>query len=122
MCTGVGGEDLQLCHIVSKGARPDLRDYPWNWLRMNHYEHLEIQHKKGFEELLTLYPHLGPRVKNAFIQGKQPMPLDVIKGLSKIGLLDEGYGEMYEQQKEKDLASQALEAQEDTIPEEEGLF
>ena len=55
------------------------------------HEHIEIQHKKGFEELLTLFPHLGPRVKNAFVQGKQPMPLDVQKGLAKIGLLDEGF-------------------------------
>lgn len=111
MCTGIGGEDLQVCHIVSKGAREDLRDYPWNWLRMNHYEHLEIQHKKGWEELLSLYPHLGPRVKNAFIKGKQPMPLDVIKGLSKIGLLDDNFGTAYAYSKENNsLAEEALSA------------
>lgn len=86
MCTGIGGEDIELCHIVTKGARPDLRDLPWNWLAMSRFEHREIQHKQGWETLLQLYPHLGPRVKNAFIQGHQLIPIDVQKGLEAIGL------------------------------------
>lgn len=59
-------ENLEIAHIVSKGAAPQYRNLCWNFLRLTHYEHIEIQHRKGWEELLNIYPHLIPRVKRAY--------------------------------------------------------
>lgn len=59
-------EGLEIAHIVTKAAAPQFRDCCWNFLRLTHYEHIEIQHRKGWHELLSIYPHLIPRVKRAY--------------------------------------------------------
>jgi hypothetical protein len=76
MASGVGGEDLQITHIVSKGSHPEFRDCTWNWLRLTAYEHINIQHAKGWNEFLSMFPHLKPRVKSAFDKAKERYPFD----------------------------------------------
>ena len=53
MASGVA-DSLEIAHIVSKDKRADLRDCVWNFLRLTHYEHIEIQHKKGWNEFLSI--------------------------------------------------------------------
>ena len=79
MASGVGGEDLQIAHIISKGAHPEYRDCTWNWLRLTHYEHIEIQHKKGWKEFLSMFPHLIPRVKTAYDKVGELYPFTMIE-------------------------------------------
>ena len=68
---------LETCHIITKSKRPDLRDCVWNLLRMTHYEHIEIQHRHGWERLLSIYPHLIPRVKAAYDRAGELYPFTV---------------------------------------------
>lgn len=77
MASGVNDGTLELCHIISKNHRPDLRNCVWNFLRMTHYEHIEIQHRKGWGELLSIYPHLIPRVKAAYDKAGELYPYTV---------------------------------------------
>lgn len=77
MASGVMSEDLQVCHIISRNHRPDLTQCVWNLLRMTSYEHLEIQHRKGWGELLAIYPHLIPRVKAAYDRAGELYPFDI---------------------------------------------
>jgi len=64
-------ENLEIAHIVSKGTSPQFRDCCWNFMLLTHEEHIEIQHKKGWSELLAIYPHLKGRYDRAFaIAGK----------------------------------------------------
>lgn len=59
-------ENLEIAHIVSKGTAPQYRDCCWNFLRLTHYEHIEIQHgKDGWTTLLKIYPWLRKRVRRA---------------------------------------------------------
>lgn len=73
MASGVGG-DLEIAHIISKGAREDLRDCVWNFLRLTHEEHIGIQHQKGWQAFLEMFPHLKPRVKKAYDLAGEPYP------------------------------------------------
>lgn len=70
-------ESLEVCHIITKSKRPDLKDCVWNLLRMTHYEHIEIQHRHGWERLLSIYPHLIPRVKAAYDRAGELYPFTV---------------------------------------------
>lgn len=101
--SGISDETLQLHHIISRGARKDLIDKPFNWIMLTDFEHNRVYHDKGWDYFLSIYPNCALRIKNAFEQGKHPMPFDLQKALIKLGLLD------------------SLQ-EEDTIPEEEGLF
>ena len=76
MASGVA-DSLEIAHIVSKDKRADLRDCVWNFLRLTHYEHIEIQHKKGWNEFLSIYPHLIPRVNNAYDMSHELYPFDL---------------------------------------------
>lgn len=88
--SGVVTEDLQLAHILSRGAHEKFRDCPWNWLMLTDYEHNRIQHAKGgWQKLLELYPHLAPRVKNAYDQAKELYPHEIQVALIKLGYLNE---------------------------------
>ena len=78
MATGLASGDLEVAHIITRKARPDLADCVWNCLRLTHYEHIEIQHRKGWQELLSLYPHLIPRVKAAYDRAKMLYPFTMI--------------------------------------------
>lgn len=61
--SGVGGP-LELAHIVSKGADEMHRDCCWNALMLTPAEH-RMQHQKGWNEFLKIYPHLRGRVERA---------------------------------------------------------
>lgn len=74
MASGINDGTLEIAHIVSKGKREDLRNCVWNFLRLTHHEHIEIQHKKGWGEFLNLYPHLLPRVKAAYDKAGELYP------------------------------------------------
>lgn len=67
--SGIGG-DLDLAHIVSRGADTVHRDCCWNVMLLTHEEHM-MQHAKGWNEFLKIYPHLRGRVERArHIAGK----------------------------------------------------
>lgn len=61
--SGVGGP-LELAHIVSKGADEIHRECCWNALMLTPEEH-RMQHQKGWNEFLKIYPHLRGRVERA---------------------------------------------------------
>jgi hypothetical protein len=65
----------ELAHIVSVGAGGGTgsRD-DWLWLMLCSKCHLSIQHAGGWEDLLTLYSHLRPKVDRARERaGKKPL-------------------------------------------------
>jgi len=76
LLTTDGSGDLQhggqLAHIVSVGAGGAHPD--WDWLMLCTKCHLCTQHANGWEDLLTLYPHLRPKVDRARERsGKKPL-------------------------------------------------
>ena len=70
-------EGIELHHILPKGSHEQYRDCAWNWIMLTHYEHIEIVHRHGWERLLSIYPHLIPRVKAAFDKGGELYPYTV---------------------------------------------
>lgn len=74
MASGINDGTLEIAHIITKSAHPEYRNCVWNFLRLTHYEHIEIQHRKGWQEFLKLYPHLLPRVKNAYDMAHERYP------------------------------------------------
>lgn len=88
--SGVVTEDLQLAHILTRGAHSKYIDSPWNWLMLTEEEHIRIQHSKGgWRHLLELYPHLAKRVKRAYDMANELYPFDIQVALIKLGLLKE---------------------------------
>jgi hypothetical protein len=76
LLTTDGSGDLQhggqLAHIVSVGAGGAHPD--WDWLMLCTKCHLCTQHANGWEDLLTLHPHLRPKVDRARERsGKKPL-------------------------------------------------
>ena len=76
LLTTDGNGDLQhggqLAHIVSVGAGGAHPD--WDWLMLCTKCHLCTQHANGWEDLLTLHPHLRPKVDRARERsGKKPL-------------------------------------------------
>lgn len=59
------GEALEIAHIISKGSAPQFRDCCWNFIRLTHEEHIEVQHRFGWEHFIELYPHLRGRIERA---------------------------------------------------------
>lgn len=57
-------KNLDIAHIVTRGAAPQYKNCCWNFLRLTHEEHM-MQHQIGWNEFLQLYPHLRPRVTKA---------------------------------------------------------
>lgn len=53
-----------LAHIVSRGAGGENFE-PWNFLHLRDDIHLQVQHTKGWVELLQQYPHLIHKVNYA---------------------------------------------------------
>lgn len=84
MASGINDGTLEIAHIITKGSRPDLRNCVWNFLRLTHYEHIEIQHRKGWGELLSIYPHLKRRVKAAFDKAGNLYPPELAEEFSKM--------------------------------------
>ena len=106
MASGVNDGTLEVAHIVSKGSHPEFRNCVWNFLRLTHYEHIEIQHRKGWNEFLSIFPHLIPRVKNAFDNAGEIYPFD----LKKLGFESASVQKPEkEPEKETALAAEALE-------------
>ena len=68
---------IELHHILTRGGHEKYRDCAWNWIMLTHYEHIEIVHRHGWERLLSIYPHLIPRVKAAFDRGGELYPYTV---------------------------------------------
>lgn len=77
MGSGINDGTLEIAHIITRKKRPELADCVWNCLRLTHYEHIEIQHRKGWAELLSIYPHLTPRVKAAYDKAGELYPYTV---------------------------------------------
>ncbi len=97
MASGVNDGTLEIAHIISKGSHPEYRDCVWNFLRLTHYEHLEIQHRKGWSELLKIYPHLLPRVKSAYdrIGVLYPFPVQDMFAEAEKNVEKEEAGDIY---------------------------
>lgn len=62
--SGIGGKDIDLHHIITKGSNEKLRNNPENWMALNRSEH-QFFHDKGEEAFLQKYPHLEGRFENA---------------------------------------------------------
>lgn len=52
---GTADDPLVIAHIISRGARQDLIDKPWNWLRIKDSIH-KRQHQKGWSPILETAP------------------------------------------------------------------
>lgn len=88
--SGVVTEDLQLHHILSRGAHKAFEDKAWNWIMLTEYEHMRIIHAKGgWQKFIELYPHCAPRIKNAYDMAHELYPHEIQVALIKIGLLKE---------------------------------
>jgi hypothetical protein len=61
--SGQGGI-IDRCHIVSRGADAADIEKSWNWLALTHEEHM-MQHKRGWDEFIRIYPHLKGRIERA---------------------------------------------------------
>lgn len=57
------GTDIDLHHMMGKGAHEILRNDPENWIALNRTEHNEF-HDKGEENFLQKYPHLKGRFEH----------------------------------------------------------
>ena len=57
------GQDIELHHILTRGAHPELIKDPENWMALTKSEHKEF-HDKGEEIFLQKYPHLSGRFEH----------------------------------------------------------
>lgn len=88
--SGVDTENLQLHHIMSRGAHPEFEHKAWNWIMLTDYEHNRIIHAKGgWQKFLELFPHCAPRIKNAYDMAKELYPHEIQVALIKLGLINE---------------------------------
>lgn len=58
-------ENIEFAHFVSRGSSTATIDEPWNLVALTHDEHIEIQHKFGWGEFLSRFPHLKGRYERA---------------------------------------------------------
>ena len=99
--SGVISEDLQLHHILSRGAHDAFRDKPWNWIMLTDFEHNRIIHNRGgWEKFLSIYPHCANRVKNAYDTAHELYPPELQSVFTKLGLIDENSNEIKEEPKD----------------------
>jgi hypothetical protein len=61
--SGRGGVVIR-AHIVSRGADAADIEKSWNWIALTPEEH-EMQHRRGWDAFLQIYPHLRGRVDRA---------------------------------------------------------
>ena len=88
--SGVVTEDLQLHHILSRGAHKAYEDCAWNWIMLTDYEHNRIIHAKGgWQKFIELFPHCAPRIKNAYDMAKEMYPHEIQVAFIKLGIIDE---------------------------------
>ncbi len=102
-------DGLELHHILTKGAHEKYRNCTWNWIMLTHYEHIEIVHRHGWERLLSIYPHLIPRVKAAYDRGGELYPFTVIDKFEEAGDIVKGEEPVAKEITTATLAEQALE-------------
>lgn len=57
------GSGIELHHMLTRGAHPELAGDPENWMALTHGEHMEF-HDKGEAEFLEKYPHLRGRFEH----------------------------------------------------------
>lgn len=62
--SGIGGNDIDLHHIITKGSNEKLRNNPENWMALNRAEH-QFFHDKGEVAFLQKFPHLEGRFNHA---------------------------------------------------------
>lgn len=62
--SGIGGKDIDLHHMLTKGAHEELRNDPENWIALNRSEHTYF-HDHGEKAFLQKFPHLEGRFKRA---------------------------------------------------------
>lgn len=71
---------LEVAHIVTRGSSPQNIGSVWNLMLLTHEEHIDIQHGKGWDEFLAVYPHLKERVNRARrLAGKEEFGDDGLK-------------------------------------------
>lgn len=88
--SGVDVENLQLHHILSKGAHEAFRDMPWNWIMLTEEEHMRIIHAKGgWKKFILIFPHTAKRIKNAYDTAHEMYPREIQEAFIEIGLIDE---------------------------------
>lgn len=74
---------LDLAHIVSRGADQAHKDCCWNVMMLTHEEHM-LQHDIGWDNFLELYPHLRGRVERARrLAGKRTLHSTVKREIAK---------------------------------------
>ena len=66
--SGLGGQ-IELHHILSRGAFPQFASDPENWMALTHWEHREF-HDLGRERFLQKYPHLAGRFERMDLKAK----------------------------------------------------
>lgn len=118
--SGLSTEDLQLHHILSRGAHPEYKDIAWNWIMLTEEEHMRIIHAKGgWKEFILIFPHTAKRIKNAYDMAHEMYPREIQEAFIEIGLIDKNSDVITEESAGpsfddiESLAKQALSAQED---------
>ena len=126
--SGVDVEDLQLHHILSRGAHPQYENIAWNWIMLTEEEHMRIIHAKGgWKKFILIFPHTAKRIKNAYDMAREMYPREIQEAFIEIGLIDKNSEEITEEStgpsfddmepvaknSTESLAEQALSAQED---------
>ena len=62
---------LEKAHIISRGADTRFIESVDNHILLCHTCHIEVQHRHGWQRLISKYPHLYPRIQRAYeIQGE----------------------------------------------------
>lgn len=125
--SGVDAEDLQLHHILSRGAHPQYENIAWNWIMLTEEEHMRIIHAKGgWKKFILIFPHTAKRIKNAYDMAHEMYPREIQEAFIEIGLIDKKSDEITEESvgpnfddmkpvakdNAESLAEQALSAQE----------
>ena len=87
--SGVSTEDLQLHHILSRGAHKAFEHCTWNWIMLTDEEHNRIIHAKGWQKFIEIFPHTAKRIKNAYDMAHELYPHDIQVALVNVGLIDE---------------------------------
>lgn len=100
--SGVDTEDLQLHHILSRGAHKAYEHCPWNWIMLTEEEHMRIIHAMGgWKKFISIFPHTAPRIKNAYDMAHEMYPREIQEAFIEIGLIDKNSNEITEEVKEE---------------------
>lgn len=96
--SGVDVEDLQLHHILSRGAHPQYENIAWNWIMLTEEEHMRIIHAKGgWKKFILIFPHTAKRIKNAYDMAHEMYPREIQEAFIEIGLIDKNSNEITEE-------------------------